>query len=357
MKRFDFNDKLQDKITTITAWCDNKFLIDEILTTGHADVHYRGSTALPRSMNDAIDTLYSREDWSNIMPDNPTLVAQIVRVAKDTIPASHFADKTTMMAAFSETMSACAGDIAQWVSKDKGNHTSRLRLTVDTGAFIGTGIGLDGNEYATTSATIILRRRPTASIEVGRIPFSVVTIYPDITGKHGVGTLEATGRCYGPYLARAINTQGVGAKMYWQLKEAGQPCFYDRRGNGAAIIYASTETINQSINPDINQPISKDVTAMLRYNEHSSFQGQILVNSEEKEGWVALRTATHLTQDEKNTIRAFEKQFHPMLENAIKDAHATIAENSPMLAPIAPGPILENGDYRNVVEEGEWAIS
>lgn len=334
MKRFDFADSLQAKIKTIEDWCDNKYTVDEILTVGHADVHYRGSNALPRNMSTAINTLYSHENWHGMMPDDATLVTQVIRVAKDAIPASHFVDKSTMLAAFSETMLACAGDIAKWVSKDKGNHTCRLRLTVDTGAFVGTGIGMDGNEYATTATTIVLSRRPTASLEVGRVPFSVVTMYPDITGRNGIGTLEATGRCYGWGVARAINTQDVGAKMFWQLREMDIPCLFDRRGHGSTVIYDTYDGIN----------------IVLRYNEHSQFQGQILVENAQKTGWCPINKATHLTVEQKTGIRAYEALFHPILMNAQQKDHNTIKEDSPMLAPISAGTIIEDGLYRNVVE-------
>ena len=334
MKHFRFDDSLQDQIQTIAQWCDDKRTLDEILTVGHSDVHYRGSNTLPKKMNIAIDTLYSHENWHDILPDDRTLVAQVVRVAEDAVPASHFVDKTTMLAAFSETMLACASDIAQWVSKDRGDHVCRLRLTVDAGAFIGTGIGMDGNEYATTATTIVLSRRPTASIEAGRIPFSVVTMYPDITGRNEIGTLESTGRCYGWGLARAINTQDIGPKMFWQLRENAIPCLFDRRGSGSTIVYDNYDGTN----------------IILRYNEHSQFQGQILVENENKTGFCPLKKAMHLTLEQKNEIRSYEALFHPMLMNAQQKDHNTIGEDAHMLAPITAGPIIEDGLYRNVVE-------
>lgn len=334
MQRFQFNDSLDKKVDRIEEWCDNKYILDEILTVGHSDVHYCGSNALPSNMNVAIDTLYSHENWRDILPDTRTLVAQVTRTAKDAIPSSHFVDKSTMLAAFSETMLACANDIVQWVSKNKGDHACRLRLTVDAGAFIGTGIGMDGNEYATTATTIVLSRRPTASIEAGRIPFSVVTMYPDITGRNEIGTLEATGRCYGWGLARAINAQDVGPKMFWQLRENGIPCLFDRRGSGATIVYDNYDGTN----------------IILRYNEHSQFQGQILVENENKTGFCPIKKATHLTLEQKNEIRAYEALFHSMLMNAQQKDHKTIREDSHMLAPITAGPIIEDGLYRHVVE-------
>jgi hypothetical protein len=337
MKRFRFDDFIQYKAAAIEEWCDSKAVLEEILTNGHADVHYRGSEKLPRTMNGIIDDLYKNEQWSNILPDNKTLVEQVVRVAHDVVPASHFVNKSTMIAALSETMLACATNIAEWVSKDRGNHTCRLRLTVDTGAFVGTGIGMDGNEYATTATTIILSRRPTASIDAGRVPFSVLTMYPDITGHAEVGTLVATGRSYGWGLARAINTQPTAQKMFFQLREKGVYCKYDNSNNGAAIVYGKHE----------------DVTFMFRYNDCSLFQGQILVTHPSAPGFRPISKADFLTPEKIKEIREREATFHEMLIKAQDPKCAALTEKSPLFSPIEQGELIADGRYMDIEEIGE----
>lgn len=315
--RYSWSADTPEKIRTLQSYSTNPDIVTELITEGHADVHYRGSEETPATIEAWQEALYDEANDNVTSPDKAIIDEEIHRVSNEIVPASHFLSKTIMYAACSEALFACADTINKWITHDQANHCCRLCITANVGTFIGTGIGLDGNEYATTAVTIVLGRRDTESKHVGRIPFSVITMYPNITQNQQVGMLVATGRSYAQELAEAITTAGVGPKMAWALRAQGVDCFFDNRHyTPTTIVYGEYE----------------EHRYMFRYNEHSHFQGQVLTAS--PQGFIPISQDMSLAPSQKRAIRDIEQEYHSLLHIARdKNTPAVSADTFPRVEP------------------------
>ena len=333
VKRYPLGGSITAQCEALDSYCDDIEVLQDLITVGHADVHYRGSEKLPNSMEELQNVFYQNDDYRAILPRASTLAQQTIRVANEVVPASHFINKSTMYAALSETILGCSADINSWINRDKSNHMCRLRLTVDAGTFVGTGINTDGNEYATSAVTIVLGRRPTASMKAGRIPFSIITMYPNITGAQNVGTLVATGRSCVDGLVTSINNAPVGAKMYWALQN-----------EGISSIFSRSEPVSALISGQYN-----GVDFVLRYNEKSYHAGQILLKG--RNGcYEPFSHSYSLPYNDKVKLLDIEKEFHPLFDKA-RDKNAVVVDKDSLLFTKAEeGLIFENGQYRDISE-------
>jgi hypothetical protein len=209
----------QEQVFAISSWCDYAPILEAMLREGHSDVHFVGGNTNIDNIKDCVDNAFSREEISDLQDaPNTTIQQELSRVAQEAVSASHFVNKEVMLGTLSATMLASAHKINQWLTDEKYRDKHYLRLTVDMQAFIGTGIHTDGNERATTAATLVLTR--TSCVADGTVfPFSILTMYPDISETRTVGNLVQTGRYFGEKLKDAINGAPFYAQMYWQIRE------------------------------------------------------------------------------------------------------------------------------------------
>lgn len=270
------HDTFHTQLETISSWCDNALLLESLLEIGHSDAHFAGKDTRISDITKCVDKAFNAGyDFHEIMPTYDITQQEAHRVATEMVHASHFFDKEIMLGALSATILGAAHEINKWLNGDIYCRTTYgLKLHVDIDSFIGTGIAMDGNERATTVATLILTRLP-SYVDNIRIPFSIKTMYPDITESHSVGTLVSTGRNFGPEIIRAINASDVATQMYWQLKERGENV-HMKNNPRSAVLYATHNGIDY----------------MASYNNNSYNHGFMMVYDQAQNGYVTLNKST-----------------------------------------------------------------
>lgn len=262
MKIWSIADSYQDQIQAIASWCTNPFLLDSILTAGHSDVHFVGADKYIKDIDACVDAMYQSDDIADILPAHDITAAEASRVATEIVPSSHFTSKEVMLGALSATLLGAAHNINKWLTGDVMCRTTfQLTLHVDMDTFIGTGIEMDGNERATTVATLVLTRIP-SYVDRFKIPFSIKTMYPNITDRTDVGTVVQTGRNFGIEVMRAINEGDIASQMYWQLKERGEDVTMSKGSPRAAVLHGCCNGIEYSV----------------LYNERSYGHGYLLIH-------------------------------------------------------------------------------
>lgn len=233
----------QEQVYAISSWCNCAPILEAMLHEGHSDIHFVGGDTKIDNITSCVENAFSRdyllnrcehiseqdlsldeasrvihEAVSAYLPPDTITQQEVPRVVHEVVSASHFINKEVMLGTLSATILASARKINQWLTDEKYRDKFNLRLTVDMGAVIGTGIHTDGKERATTAATLVLTRYN--CVEDGtRFPFSILTMYPDISDTNTVGTLVQTGRYFGEKLKNAINGAPFYAQMYWQIRE------------------------------------------------------------------------------------------------------------------------------------------
>lgn len=302
----------------IATWSSRPDILQSLLSAGHADVHFQGQDV---QVTDDTQTLFNnlqRRQKRDVLATPDTLKQQIRRMVNEGRPISHFTDKATMITALSETLFNCSPQLNEWLAQDNRSPDrayQRLRVTMDVGSLIGTGVAPDGSERATTAVTVVFSRIP--SICDGTIyPFSITTMYPDITGNHDVGTIVHTGRDISQELANEINRSDVGPRMYWALKEAGYTPTLDRYSVPRACFIESSYG---------------DIDYVLKYNAQSKYYGLLYIK---QDGQLMSYKYSNCTPDEINAIRTDEKyKFLDILNKANDRWHNVIEPNSQLFNP------------------------
>lgn len=296
----------------IATWYAHPEILQAMLTAGHADVHFQGPDV---NVTDSIETLFNNLHHRNrrdVLASPDTLKQQIRRMVNEGRPISHFTDKQTMITALSATLFSCAPQLNKWLEADNYSPDrayQRLRITMNVEAFIGSGVAPDGSERATTAVTVVFSRIP--SICDNRIyPFSITTMYPDITGNHDVGTIVHTGRNISKELADEINRSDIGPRMYWALKEAGHNPTLDRYSYPRACFVESQYG---------------DIDYVLKYNAQSKYYGLLYIK---QDGQMMSYKHSNCTQDEINAIRADEKYKFLDILNKANERWSNVVEPS-----------------------------
>jgi hypothetical protein len=241
-------------------------------------------------MQQCVDDIYDRSQQEQLpVLSDAAIDMQLTRVAQEIVPASHFFDKSTMMGVLSLTLMSAAPEINDWLQGPLLDDSRfMLRLRVDVDEFIGKGIYLDGNERATTTSTLVLTRAP-SYVDGTKMPFSIKTMYPDITVNHDVGMLVTTGRNCGAGLLPKINAAPKINQMYWRLRSVGESAQITQATPPSVRLYGTADNIQYSA----------------FYNHQSYSNGLIMVYDTQKQEFLPLRKSSysdieksHIMQDE-----------------------------------------------------------
>lgn len=341
--RYPFNGEYADQVQAITSWCNDAETLMGILSAGHADYHYQGDGKTNIDVDECLDKVYSHEHWRNILPLQSTVNEQLNRVAQEGHASSHFTNQNTLLATLSIALLSGAHTINEWCTKDntlgkmffnrdfKGLDSSSyaLRMTIDTGAYIGTGIMPDGSERATTAVTILFARTP-SYLNGEKLPFSITTMYPDITGVTGVGDLASTGRNYPRELANAINQSPIGARMYWLGQHCNIPC---------TLVHTTTPT---AIFNHLHGDESMGIPCSFGYNDKSYNNGSLFVQS--PNGKMVPVPRAGLARETVLSIRQEEvEKFGPLLQKAWDTKNPVIFPQSHLFLRTNEEQIYEDG--------------
>lgn len=341
--KYPFNGEYAEQVRAITSWCNDAETLMGILAAGHADYHYQGDEKTNADVDECVDKVYSHDHWRNILPTQNTIDAQLRRVANEGHAASHFTDKNTLLATLSIALLSGAHYINEWLSKDdtlgkmffnrdfKGldSRSYALRMTIDAGAYIGTGIMPDGSERATTAVTIFFTRTP-SYLNGEKIPFSIDTMYPDITGKTNVGDLASTGRNFSQGLANAINDASVGVRMYWLGQHCNIPCTLVRN------------TMTTAIFNHFYGDESMGIECSFGYNEKSCINGSLFVKSPNDK--MVPISQIGLPRETVLNIRNEEgEKFGKLLQKALDKANPVIFQQSHLFNRAQEEQIYEDG--------------
>lgn len=321
------------QLAIISSLCDNTTLLEGLVNSGHSYVHFAGEDTPISDMDKCYDKVYNANyDLKKIMPSDDIIRQEIHRVATEMVPASHFSDKEMMVGALSETLSGAAHIITKWLNGDIFGRTQYgLKLSVAFDSFVGTGIATDGNERATTVATLILTRHK-CHIDNVEIPFSITTMYPDISEELSVGTVVSTGNNFGQQIVQYIETSDIATQMYWRLKELGENvAMYDNPRSDkprSAVLYATCNGIDYTVS----------------YNNNSLTRGFMQVYNPAQHRYVALdildeETIKELRKDEARRIGLSLHRTHTGSQLPITTAHhlfpikggGTLCDNSQSL--------------------------
>lgn len=348
--KYPFYGDYHDQIRAIASWCNDREVLESILEAGHADYHCAGITPPQMSIDECVNFVYSHDHWTSVLAAPSVVNAQLKRVAEEGHASSHFTNKETLMATLSIALMSGAHAINEWCSKDntigkmfhdrsyRGIDTAayKFRMTVDTGAYIGTGIMPDGSERATTAVTMVFTKVP--SYPGGeKIPFSITTMYPDITGESGVGSLLYTGRNTASKLVDAINDSSVGARMYW----LGQHCNYE-----CTLVQGR---LTSAIFPYTYKEGNMTLQCSFSYNERSLHDGSIFV--QDPTGRMVPLAQTKLPREIVMNLRAEEaKVFGPLLAQAQDMSKPVVFEQSHLFVHAAEEQIYEDGEQLQTQE-------
>ncbi|MBQ8806359.1 MAG: hypothetical protein IJZ68_07900 [Bacteroidaceae bacterium] len=347
--QYPFHGDYHDQIRAIASWCDDRDTLQSILSAGHADYHCAGTTPPRMSIDECVNFVYTHDQWTSVLSTPSTIDAQVNRVANEGHASSHFTNKETLMATLSIALMSGAHALNEWCSKDntigkmfrdysyRGIDTSsyKLRMTIDTGAYIGAGIMPDGSERATTAVTLVFARIPSYP-DGNKIPFSITTMYPDITGETGVGSLVHTGRNYAEKLAEAINHSSVGVRMYW----LGQHCGYE-----CSLVQGRVTT---ALFPYTYREGNMTLQCSFGYNERSMHSGNIFV--QDPSGKMVPLSQLNLPREIVLKLRDEEsKVFAPLLAKA-QDTQNVIFPQSHLFTHAAEEQIYEDGAQMQAVE-------
>ena len=223
---------------TIRSWANNIPLLQKIIDSGHADIHYAADSPGPqKSFEQMYDDLYTRETATDTIMPAKVVQAQIQRVTDEMRYCSYFYDKDAAIASVHEVLSSSAASITDWLASDD----YKMRIRANMGAFIGSGIALNGAERSTTACTICLCKDQTY-INGEFYPFTIKTAYPDIRDDCRVGVRQDTGRVYGKeILARAESIGGV-TKLAWACTMDGVDFTLSGNGSERALYFNRTSS-------------------------------------------------------------------------------------------------------------------
>ena len=348
--KYPFYGDYHDQIEAIASWCDDAEVLQGILAAGHADYHCQGITPVRMSVDECVDFMYTHDHWYSSLSTPSTIASQVQRVAQEGHASSHFTNKETLLAALSVALMSGAHALNEWCSKDdtigkmfkdhsyRGLDTKayKFRMTVDTGAYIGSGIMPDGSERSTTAVTIVFSKVP--SYHTGeKLPFSITTMYPDITGETGVGSLVNTGRNFANDLSAAINHSDVGVRMYWLGQHAGHECTL-ARGRTTSAVFPYTYT-------DGNMTLQ----CSFSYNENSIQDGSIFV--QDPSGRMVPLSQARLPREIVKNLRDEEaKVFGPLLAQAQNMERSVVFPQSHMFTKAEEEQIYEDGEQIQTAE-------
>ena len=351
--KYPFYGNYHDQIHAIASWCNDRETLQGILAAGHADYHCAGTTPPRMNIEECVNFMYQHDQWSSHLATPSTIDSQVQRVAQEGHAASHFTNREILMATLSVALMSGAHALNEWCSKDntigkmfhdysyRGLDSSayKLRMTVDTGAYIGTGIMPDGSERATTAVTIVFTRIP-SYLNGDKIPFSITTMYPDITGNTGVGSLVSTGRNFADKLTDAINHTSVGTRMYWLGQHCGYECSLVQGRLTSALFPYTYKEGNMTLN------------CTFGYNDRSMHDGSIFI--QDPSGKMVPLSQLHLPREVVLNLRAEEaKLFKPLLEKAQNTEHAVVFSASHLFAHANEEQIYEDGEQLQAVEIDE----
>ena len=296
----EYGDDLAEAIRHLAQ---NKEFLRGLLmgSTGHADMHWinKGNENNSRSMKSILKELSNAKSSAkniSLLPEATDV--EIRRVSEECVNASHFVTYDDVLYSLSIALSNDAENIAYWINNNRrysmdgkaqigGRKDALYEIVFDAKRFVGGGIALDGNEYVTSAVKVILNDRYSSPDYSNKIPFSLVTCYPDISQEACVGSLYRTGRYFGKEIADRVNTLTPQlARIYWGL----------RVGKYDPVVFRTSPLMSQNIVAvRMSSKFKKGQSPIDFYCEYShgrsfrSFEGIILPKKNPETGQVSER--------------------------------------------------------------------
>ena len=245
---YSSNDRLYEKIAGMSRWLSDSSFFESAISRklganledmGHAFMHESaGQLPTDYTMDTVLAMAEQHNSWESGITDDATLQKQLSRVVNECTTSSNFADKYAMLYTAYVGIGNNIGEIAKWIddlesSFQYGDKPKQYKFTLnfDAGKFIGSGINVNnGLQYTTSAATMVLQYLPKEIRDPAlNIPFTVKTLYPNISQDISHGSLVCTGKnCIGEIRALANCSNDHSVRMYWAMKSAGYQVSYDK---------------------------------------------------------------------------------------------------------------------------------
>ncbi len=177
---------------------------------------------------------------SDVQLSDDAIESEINRIVQQGLNSSHFQHYEDMAYALHIALYEHAEEIADWVNRTRfygrkeinGRDDATMEVLFDMNKFVGSGITREGNQYVTSGVTVVFSNFTSSPGFDDTIPFTLTTIYPDISEKCK-GSLYCTGKRFDDKIAFKVDRLPEdNAKLYWVLRAHGyDPKFIQANNN------------------------------------------------------------------------------------------------------------------------------